>query len=442
LKRLSAQITGLVAVVAAACARTPEPDPGPFRRIASFPVYLNTDESVETEAEIVAASDRGYLLVYTDDATGNIGFVDLSDPGNPLPAGVVELDGEPHAIVVAGEYALAAMNTSVDHAHPSGRLEIIEIDSRRIIRSMSLGGQPDAMALSPDGRYAVVAIENERDENLGDGRPPQAPPGFVVIVDLLGSPGAWTARRVGLVGVADRYSEDPEPEFVAINEGNVAAVTLQENNYIVLIDLRDGAIAGHFSAGTADLYEIDVVEDGVIELKGTSFNVPREPDGIAWISMDTFVTADEGDLDGGSRGFTIFDTSGRILFESGSSMEHVLAGLGYYPEDRSEDKGNEPEGVAIGAYGAGGTERYLFVGTERSNAIVVYRLERDPAGVWLPRLVQVLPAGVGPEGLLPIPQRNLFVVASEVDLPDKGTRSTIDVYEYAPRPARSVSASD
>jgi hypothetical protein len=32
-----------------------------------------------------------------------------------------------------------------------------------------LGGQPDSVAASPDGRYLAVAIENERDEDLDDG---------------------------------------------------------------------------------------------------------------------------------------------------------------------------------------------------------------------------------------------------------------------------------
>lgn len=34
------------------------------------------------------------------------------------------------------------------------------------------------------------------------------------------------------------FPTDPEPEFVSINENNVAVVTLQENNALVLIDLE------------------------------------------------------------------------------------------------------------------------------------------------------------------------------------------------------------
>jgi hypothetical protein len=421
-------VAGLALVAAFAVHAHPgSRDTGPFRLVASFPVFLNTDANRETTAETVAASDDGNLLIYTDGVTGNIGFVDISDPEDPLPAGVVAVRGEPTSVAVAGEYALAVVNTSRDFVRTSGLLGVIALESRRIVRSIELGGQPDNVAVSPDGRFAAIAIENERDEEAGDGRPPQYPPGFVVIVDLAGPPDAWTTRRVDLVGVPELYPQDPEPEYIDINRANVAAVTLQENNHIVLIDLADGRIVGHFSAGTVDLKQIDLVEDGVVELKGAAFNIPREPDGVAWTSPHAFVTADEGDLDGGGRGFTIFSETGRPLFEAGNSIEHLVTRHGRYPEDRAEDRGNEPEGVEVGAYGEGGRDRYLFVGSERSNAVMVYRLTAG-AGEPSPRVVQVLPAGVGPEGLLAIPQRGLFVVASEVDVPDAGIRSTISIY--------------
>lgn len=49
--------------------------------------------------------------------------------------------------------------------------------------------------------------------------------------------------------------------------------------------------------------------------------------------------------------------------------------------------------------------------------------------------VQTLPAGVGPEGLLAIPDRDLFVVASEVDDRWDKIRSSITLYELGEGPA-------
>mgnify|MGYP001549434079 CR=1 FL=1 len=394
-----------------------------FQRIATFPVFLNTDVDLETVAEIVASAKDGNLLIYTDSETESIGFVDITDPTNPQPAGVVSVGGEPTAVAVKGNYALAAVNTSPDFVNPSGQLEVIDINSRVVVATIDLGGQPDSIAVSPDGRYAAIAIENERDEDLGNGRPPQAPPGFVVIVDLVGGPDEWMTRRVDLVGIPDKFPEDPEPEYVDINRKNVAAVTLQENNHLVQIDLRKGEVIEDWPLGSVDLEDIDILENELIELTGSQPARLREPDAVAWTGNNVLATADEGDLDGGSRGFTIFNKKGKVLFNPGNTVEHLVTRIGHYPEDRSENKGNEPEGVEYGQYGK---HSFLFVGSERSSVVAVYELQNNK---FKPRFLQVLPAGVGPEGLLAIPERNLFVVASEVDERDNKIRSTIAIYE-------------
>jgi DNA-binding beta-propeller fold protein YncE len=401
--------------------------PRSFHRIATFPVFLNTDVDQDTVAEIVATTRDGKLLVYTDSETENIGFVDIRNPYEPMPGGVVAVDGEPTSVAVVDRYfrrlTLAAVNTSESFKKPSGKLQVIDIQTRKIVRSIDLGGQPDSIAVSPDGRYAAIAIENERDEELGDGRPPQSPPGFVVIVDLWGPPFLWKTRTVDLVGIPHRFPSDPEPEFVDINRKNVAVVTLQENNHMVLIDLRKGKVIEDWPIGSVNLKHIDILENDLIELKDEQVKRLREPDGVTWTTNYTLATADEGDLDGGSRGFTIFTKYGKVLFSSGNTVEHLVTRIGHYPEDRSQNKGNEPEGVEFGQYGK---DSLLFVGSERSSVVAVYRLQNNN---FKPRFQQVLPAGVGPEGLLAIPQRDLFVVAGEVD--DRGAkiRSTITIYK-------------
>jgi hypothetical protein len=54
------------------------------------------------------------------------------------------------------------------------------------------------------------------------------------------------------------------------------------------------------------------------------------------------VVANEGDYKGGSRGFTIFNKQGKILFESGSSFEQQVVKVDHYPEKRFGKKGAEP----------------------------------------------------------------------------------------------------
>jgi len=146
-------------------------------------------------------------------------------------------------------------------------------------------------------------------------------------------------------------------------------VTFQENNHIILVHLPTGLIVNNFSAGMVDLTHIDTNENDLIELNSSLSDVPREPDGVSWISPLKMVTADEGDLDGGSRGITMFDWRGRVLWSSGNELEHVTVRLGHYPEGRSENKGNEPENVDYKVFGK---DRLMFVASERSSVIYVY----------------------------------------------------------------------
>jgi len=392
-----------------------------FNRIATFPVYLNTDINNETVAEILDVSEDGMTVIYTDSQLEALGFIDISNPGDPQPLGTVDLAGEPTSVGVAGDYALAAINTSPSLTAPSGELQIVDIASQSIVRSMDLGGQPDAVAISPDGQYAAIAIENERDEDLGDGRPPQLPSGFLVIIDLTGGPADWGMRTIGLDGIPDLFPEDPEPEFVDINADNRVVISLQENNYLIQVDLPSGNIVADWSAGTVNLTQVDATEEdpALISLTETLLDVPREPDGITWIGNTMIATANEGDMDGGSRGFSVFDTDGNVIYDSGNSLDHAAVRVGHYPDARSGNKGNEPENIEYGVFNG---EQYLFVNSERSSIIFVYNLENLD--------FQILPAGsLGPEGSKVIPERNLFVVATEEDARDDKFRGTVTIYQ-------------
>ncbi|HVE62706.1 MAG TPA: esterase-like activity of phytase family protein [Mycobacteriales bacterium] len=172
---------------------------------------------------------------------------------------------------------------------------------------------------------------------------------------------------------------------------------------------------------------MDTVEDGTIRLDGT-VTVRREPDGAAWLDDRFVATADEGDLAGGSRTWTVFDTrDGSGVYSSGAELDQLAARYGQYPEGRAENKGVEPEGIAVATYGR---QRYVFVGMERANLVAVYRVT-DPRR---PELVQAVPTGVGPEGLLPLPQRDALVVAAEADSAGDNVRSSVSTYRMTRLP--------
>lgn len=405
-----------------------------FNRIATYNVCLQIDPTcntdTETVAEIASVTPDGNTVVYTDAARGVLGFVDITDATMPSGLGVFDVGGEPTSVGVKDDYALVAVNTSPSFTAPSGILHVIAISDQTLVRTMDLAGQPDSVAISPDGNFFAIAIENERDEDLGDGRPPQLPPGFLQYLETADAdPMMWNISTVELTGLTNSlFPEDPEPEYVDISSDNICAVTLQENNGLVLVDLTTGAIVGDYSAGTVDLAHVDTVEDDVITADGTLTAVPREPDAIAWIGTEYFATANEGDLDGGSRGFSIFNKDGTVEFDSGNSMDLLTMKYGHYPEGRSENKGSEPEEIHYADFG--GTPM-LFVTSERGSVIFVY----DVTDVTNPIFKQILPSSVGPEGLRAIPSRNLLVAACEVDNRGDKIRGGIVLYSLEDAPA-------
>ena len=212
-------------------------------------------------------------------------------------------------------------------------------------------------------------------------------------------------------------------------------MSLQENNHLAIVDLERARVKRDFPAGSATVEHVDATEEelgpqgnGLIELDDT-ITRRREPDAVKWIDRDTFATANEGDYEdesgeeGGSRSFTLFNANGRVEYESGSAFEHEIVRAGHFPQARAANKGNEPEGLEVATYGR---RTFLFVGSERANAVGVYELGRGA-----PRFLHVLPTGIGPEGIEAIPGRDLLAVSAETDGSADGLaiRSVVTLYE-------------
>lgn len=139
----------------------------------------------------------------------------------------------------------------------------------------------------------------------------------------------------------------------------------------------------------------------------------------------------------GARSFSIWSADGSLVFDSGDELEQITSAA--YPESfnstndangsfdgRSDDKGPEPEGVAVGEV-AGHT--YAFIGLERIGGVVVYRIDDPTKPVFVQYVngriftgdAEAGTAGdLGPEGLAFVraedsPTENaLLVVGNEV----------------------------
>lgn len=81
----------------------------------------------------------------------------------------------------------------------------------------------------------------------------------------------------------------------------------------------------------------------------------------------------------GARSFSIWNTQGQLVWDSGSEFERKIAEL--FPntfnsnheeiafDDRSDNKGPEPEGITLGKIGQ---KTFAFIGLERQSGIMVY----------------------------------------------------------------------
>ncbi len=80
---------------------------------------------------------------------------------------------------------------------------MVDVATKAVVATCDLGGQPDSVAKSADGKFLAVVIENERDEEVNDGAIPQLPGGNLTILPLVdGTPDCAAKVVVDLTGLA------------------------------------------------------------------------------------------------------------------------------------------------------------------------------------------------------------------------------------------------
>lgn len=408
------------------------------RAPAGFTLLARYRIPTGSAAEIVAASPDGTLLAYTDSVLGVVTFVDVSDPARPVFRGEVAVSdevenagaGQPTSVVFTpdGRLAVVAVKDTtdpVDRADP-GALVFIETADLGIAGRVAVGVGPDSVAVTPDGTRLIVAIEDEEDtEDLV--AQPQARPGSVQVVTIdAAEPSRSTVQTIPVALDMGNNQPDPQPEYVSVSrDGSTAVISLQENNALAVIDLAatPPRVLRFLDAGVVDLALADLVEDDEVVFAGASAPARREPDGVCLLSDGRhFVTANEGDTStddfvpgqlSGSRGFSIFDVDGKVVFEAGAEAELAAVRSGMYPDGRSEDRGIEIEGCHVATLG--GRELAFLLG-ERNSAVYVYDVT-EPGNA---ALVQLLPAPMRPESAVTFgaggPHGALLAVAGEGDV--------------------------
>ncbi len=285
-------------------------------------------------------------------------------------------------------------------------------------------------------------------------------------------------KSSGLATQPASYSAyDPEPEYIAVDKtGKFAYVGLQEANGMAVLNLQTLAFERIVNLGLKDFNvdgtEIDPsdrnaagVTDGVVNFVKVPVKGLYQPDTIAAYEhkgRTYLVMANEGDArdngnaDGederrgaagsgaaeyvadntllgrlalsnldsvkggplvkfGAHSFSIRDSAGNIVFDSGSTLDREAQRLGIYDDTRSDNKGVEPEGVALLEIEG----RVLaFIGLERTktSAFAVFDITDPKAVSYIDMIVSELDVSV--EGLTAFKAGSRYFVATANEVSD------------------------
>lgn len=264
-------------------------------------------------AEIVAHDPVNQRLLVVAGARAAVDVLDVADPRRPALAYSLQLEpfgGGVQSVAVRGGLAVAAVQ-GADVTAP-GSAVFFDVASGAVLDVVATGALPDMITFSPDGRYVLTADEGEPSpDGLVD------PEGSVTVVDLAGGFPASAKRatfhafdhalpagvRIGQPGVPP--SRDLEPEYIAVSaDTRTAWVTLQENNAIAEVDVRDARVVALRPLGRKDhgrwLTGLDPSDaDAGIRIGPQPVSGLYMPDGVATYSSflwgTLLVTANEGD---------------------------------------------------------------------------------------------------------------------------------------------------
>ncbi|APZ52465.1 choice-of-anchor I family protein [Salipiger abyssi] len=292
--------------------------------------------------------------------------------------------------------------------------------------SVSADVEPEYIAVSPDGSVAWVTLQEAN---------------AYAVIDMATN----AITEIRSFGVIDRSL--PENALDASNRDG--AINLQ--NYDNLYGMRQPDAIASFETGGA-LYFVTANEgDARDDTEARVNDLDLDPSAFpnAELLQDNevlgrlHVRTDLGDTDGdgdydelyhyGSRSFTIYSADGTIVFDSASMLSRLIAEIrpdlfnqdeGDF-DDRSDDKGVEPEAVAVGEVEG---RMMLFVGLERDNGVFVFDISDPSAPDYVNYIDSEASGNISPETIAFIPAEESLTGSAQILVAYEGDGNTA-IYE-------------
>lgn len=228
----------------------------------------------------------------------------------------------------------------------------------------------------------------------------------------------------------------------------IAATAINGTTYVLTAnegDDRGDAVDGLALAG-GDSARVSAVLAG--NIAGVSIDPSVNTTGLERLTISVIDgdTDGDGDIDVlhayGARSFSILALDGTVVFDSGAEFEQIISELrvpnafnndgfpnaadGVVRDNRSDNKGPEPEAISVGTIG---DKVFAFVGLERDNGIMIYDItvpsdaqfaayiESRLIGDISPEIVQFIPAMTSGTG------NPMLAISYEIS----GTTTLIDI---------------
>jgi hypothetical protein len=396
------------------------------------------DTRADKIGDMASVPGGGFLAVERDD--DNVPAIPLENITKKIYA--FKLDGATDVSAVDTLYDVGGVMKSLDQMTSA---ELIAVGVTPVLKTLHAdlaaagyaGVQKvEGLTLLDDGRLAVVNDNDFRVAQikianggftLADGYVPEN-----IVLGLISVPGLDASDRDTSINIRNwpvlgMYEPDAIANFSV--RGRTYLVTANEG------DARDWP----------GLTEEVRVGAGSVVLDPTAFpNAAALKQNAALGRLNVTNTIGDTDGDGdydqlftlGGRSFSIWKTDGTQVFDSEAALERITAAE--FPanfnasndnnnfDDRSDNKGPEPEGLALGEIGG---RTYAFVGLERIGGVAAYDISDPDSPLFADYVnnrdftaaVTTPEAGdLGPEGLLFIPanespnRRPMLFVSNEI----------------------------
>jgi DNA-binding beta-propeller fold protein YncE len=415
-------------------------------------IYNTSDDSFVTAfmagalPDMVTFSPNGQYLLsanegepssdYSSDPEGSITVIDLS-------AGI--------GAATVSQASFTEFNSQANDLIESG----VRITGPGASVSMDL--EPEYIAVSFDNNTAYVTLQENNALALVD-------LATATVTDVIAL-GYKDHRLQGMGLDGNKNDKYPtiltQPIYGMYMPDSISAYEFNGKTYLITANEGDGreyiydtdgvscTSAGHTDLGEGEcLAYTDEAALEDLNLDSSEFSgdkIAELQDGKGWGDLTVTTATGDANKDGnfegiyafGARSFSIWNASGELIFDSGDQIEQIVADQSPLffnlsndknsTDNRSDNKGPEPEGLAIGNIAG---RSYAFIGLERQGGIMVFDVTNPFAPAFVEytsnRDLSVNPgdgvdAGdLGPEGMIFISAEDspngaaLVVVGNEV----------------------------